>query len=171
LTPPKARNRKATDIKRYKGDKFLDALIKSAVNKFASKPRQSNIPKGLRSAYSQDTADLNKTHAVLGRTIPGVMTDVADAAHPGGIADTPQHVPPGIESKEVPAPQALLEQSKSKPASPPSKAHSEPTVPGIGAFDALNGGNGQQRSATELYLEWSGHQRMNWSPGRDWSGS
>jgi Family of unknown function (DUF5906) len=62
---PKAKNRKATDIKRYRSDKFLDALIKSAINKFASKPRQSNIPKGLQSAYSQDTADLNKTHAVL----------------------------------------------------------------------------------------------------------
>ncbi len=64
---PKAKTRKARDINRYKSDKFLDALIKSAIDKYASQPqpRQSNIPAGLRSAYSQDTADLNTNHAVL----------------------------------------------------------------------------------------------------------
>jgi hypothetical protein len=62
---PKARTRKTADIKRYKGDKFLDALIKSAEGKFASQPRQSNIPAGLRSAYSRDTQELNINHAVL----------------------------------------------------------------------------------------------------------
>jgi hypothetical protein len=62
---PKAKNRKPAHIKRYKSDKFLDALIKSAVNKFTSQPRKSNIPAGLRSAYSHDTQELNINHAVL----------------------------------------------------------------------------------------------------------
>jgi hypothetical protein len=56
---------RAKDIRRYKTDKFLDALIKSAEDKFVSQPRNPTVPPGLRSALSVDTEELNLKHAVL----------------------------------------------------------------------------------------------------------
>jgi hypothetical protein len=111
----------------------------------------------------------------FGYPIPGVAT-VAGAAH-GDIPKTPH----GIENPT--APQPLLKEPKSDVAlpdvvtsKPDHRRDNKPPqrvepIPGLGAAAALGEGAHGQRSATELFYEWSGHTRPTWSPGRDWSGS